>query len=222
MPGFLVTSDQVEVCPLSRGVMLPLSATPILPITGRPSLSPPSATRRPIGSSYGSLSQADKHPSGDLRAYHVPCKYHTAWVRSRLSAGGAPSAIGELGAPIPDPSPFGPSLLALLAHASTFGLFSSTTFIGGSHMLTIPRYPSPRPPWCWQSQRPLTISLPSLAFSPAVLNWQVRDTHVPRASHPTVTGDACLGRIPLAEQWVTSRLCGCNKYLHDFVSHPNA
>jgi hypothetical protein len=34
----------------------------------------------------------------------------TAWVRLCLSAGGTTSAMGELGAPIPDPLPFGPSL----------------------------------------------------------------------------------------------------------------
>jgi hypothetical protein len=42
--------------------------------------------------------------------------------RFRLSAGGAPSAIDELGAPIPDPLPFGPSLFALAGRVSTFGL----------------------------------------------------------------------------------------------------
>ena len=31
-------------------------------------------------------------------------------------------------------------------------------------MLTIPRHPSSRPPRCWQSQRLLTLSLPSLSF----------------------------------------------------------
>ena len=109
-------SDQAEVCPLSRGVMLllaqplsnllPAGTCPGRPSTG-PSLPPPSHTRSPIGSPLGSLSQ-----KGELRAYHVPCKYHTAWVRFRLSAGGTPSAIGELGAPIPDPLPFGPSLVS--------------------------------------------------------------------------------------------------------------
>src|SRR5947209_18361764 len=33
----------------------------------------------------------------------------TVWVRSRLSAGGAPAAPGEFGAPGPDHVPFGPS-----------------------------------------------------------------------------------------------------------------
>ena len=211
-------SDQAEVCPLSRGVMLPYGSTPIPPITGRLSLPPPSHTRSPIGSPCGSLSRADAsagRPTGLPRSVQVP-----AWVRFRLSAGGTTSAMGELGAPILDPLPFGPSLYALAGQVSTFGLFSLTTFISGSHMLTIPRNPSPRPPRCWQSQLPLTIPLPTLAFSPHVLNYRVRDTLVPRASHPTVTSDACLGRIPMAEHWVASRLFGCNKYLHSIVSHP--
>jgi hypothetical protein len=153
----------------------------------------------------------------------------SAWFRFRLSAGGTPSAIGELGAPIPDPLPFprrGPNWLVqayqpLWNWSAPLACYPSRRLhlpwrasarVSGSHMLTLPRYPSPRPPWCWQSQRPLAIPLPP--------RW-VRDTLVPKASHPTVTGDACLGRIPLAAQWVTSRSFGCNKYLHDFVSHPN-
>jgi len=51
--------------------------------------------------------------------------------------------MGELGAPILDPSPFGPSLSALLGLFSTFGLSSVTTFISGSHVLTLPRDPGP-------------------------------------------------------------------------------
>ena len=62
---------------------------------------------------------------------------------SRLFAGGSPSAMGELGAPIPDLLPFGPSLSALLGLVSTFGLSSVTTFISGSRMLTMPRDPGP-------------------------------------------------------------------------------
>jgi hypothetical protein len=58
--GFLVGKDRMEVCPLSRGVILPGSATPIRPITGRLSLSPSSFTRTPIGSPYGSLSQSGR------------------------------------------------------------------------------------------------------------------------------------------------------------------
>ena len=47
----------VEVCPVSRGVILPGDSTPIRPITGRLSLSPRSHTRSPLGSPCGSLSR---------------------------------------------------------------------------------------------------------------------------------------------------------------------
>ena len=59
--------DQTEVCPLSRGVMLPGSATPISLITKERSLSPSSSIRSSIGVPYGSLSL-----SGALRIFHVP------------------------------------------------------------------------------------------------------------------------------------------------------
>ena len=115
----------------------------------------PSRLAFPLSTTFSPLNK------GDLRVYHVPHEYHTTWVRFRLSAGGTSSAIGELGAPILDPLPFGPSLCVLVGQISTFSLFSITTFISGSHLLTIPRYPRPRPPRCWQSQRPFTSPLPS-------------------------------------------------------------
>jgi len=65
------------------------------------------------------------------------------WVRFRLFTGGASSAVRELEPLTPGHLPFGPSLFALVGQISTFGLFSVTTFISGSHMLAIPRYPSP-------------------------------------------------------------------------------
>ena len=59
--------DQMDVSPLSRGVMLPVGATPIHPITERPSLLPSSHSRTPIGLPYGALSL-----TGDVRGYYVP------------------------------------------------------------------------------------------------------------------------------------------------------
>ena len=44
-PSFLVLQDQREVCSLAGGVMLPCGATPLRPITERPSLPPSSSTR---------------------------------------------------------------------------------------------------------------------------------------------------------------------------------
>jgi hypothetical protein len=48
----LAPKNQREVCPLSRGVMFDGSATPIRPITGRPSLSPSSFADHTIRPSY--------------------------------------------------------------------------------------------------------------------------------------------------------------------------
>ena len=64
--------DQTDVSPLARGVMLPVGATPIHPITGWPSLLPSSHARTPIGLPCGSLSLA-----GDVRGCHVPSQSHT-------------------------------------------------------------------------------------------------------------------------------------------------
>jgi len=58
--------DPVEVCPLSRGVMLPYRSTPIQAITAWPSLFPPSSTRTPFASPCGWLTL-----SGGVRAYRV-------------------------------------------------------------------------------------------------------------------------------------------------------
>ena len=63
----LVMQDQMDVSPLSRGVMLPGGATPIHPITEWRSLLPSSHARTPIGLPYGSLSL-----TGDVRGCHVP------------------------------------------------------------------------------------------------------------------------------------------------------
>jgi hypothetical protein len=64
--------DQTDVSALSRGVMLPVGATPIPSITEGPSLLPSSSSRTPIGLPCGSLSLA-----GDVRGYHVPSQSQT-------------------------------------------------------------------------------------------------------------------------------------------------
>ena len=71
-PRSLVMQDQMDVCPLARGVMLPVGSTPIHPITGRRLLLPSSHSRTSIGSPCGSLSLA-----GDVRGCHVPSQSHT-------------------------------------------------------------------------------------------------------------------------------------------------
>src|SRR5438093_348022 len=68
--GSLVPDDLVEVCPLSRGVMLSLTdATPIRAITARRSLFPPSCTRRPVSE----------------LCRHLPCREDDRLTRFRLS-----------------------------------------------------------------------------------------------------------------------------------------
>ena len=66
-PNSLVMQDQMDVCPLARGVMLPVGATPIHPITGWRSLLPSSSSRTSISLPCGVLSL-----TGDVRGSHVP------------------------------------------------------------------------------------------------------------------------------------------------------
>ena len=68
------------------------------------------------------------------------------WVRFCLSAGGALSAVGELGAPTPDPLPFWLRPVSIFTLKRRVGLSQITTFTSSSHMLTMPRHPSPQAP----------------------------------------------------------------------------
>ena len=104
-----------EVSSLSRGVMSPRGSTPVRPITGWPSLPPPSFTRRPIGSPCGGPTLA-----GGRRAYHVASQ-ESSWVRPRLDAGGHSSAPDDIAAPGPGHLPFWSKPV------STFGLSLFTT-----------------------------------------------------------------------------------------------
>jgi hypothetical protein len=108
-----VRPHQREVSPFARGVMLPVGATPIRPITGRPSLAPSSFTRCPMRSPCGSPSCEVQH----RRTTGLPRSASEThqWFRSRLYAGGATSTCAEFGAAQPDHLPFGPSLSASLA-----------------------------------------------------------------------------------------------------------
>jgi hypothetical protein len=117
-------------------------ATPIRPITRRPSLAPPSFTRSPIGSPYGSLSRADQGLPGELRAYHVPLVY--------------PRGLGSSSTPVVLHlrqmtrehlflfthllvQAFGPLVEAL----QQLTLVLTDDAYRGSRLLTIPRHPSP-------------------------------------------------------------------------------
>jgi hypothetical protein len=126
-------------------------ATPIRPITGRPSLAPSSFTRCPVRSSYDSPCYPR---TAGQRAYHVPPVEPTGWLRPRLFAGGAPSAPGEFGAAGPDHVPFGPSLIlkprrgghdqAVLQQHLWLVLCDDDC--DASPGLAMPPHPRPRPP----------------------------------------------------------------------------
>jgi len=108
-PHVLVMRHLLEVCSLSRGVMLSSDATPISPITGKPLLTPASFTRSPISLPCGSLSQREDDGLTTFRASS------NERVRSRLFAGGTTSATGDFVAPVLGHMPFGSSLSAPLA-----------------------------------------------------------------------------------------------------------
>jgi hypothetical protein len=163
LPSSLVTSDQAQVCSLSCGVMLPCrlahsrcgQAQPLsAPLQGGLRfLRPPLPTAPPTR-------LAARFPSGRTtglpRSVPVP-----AWVRFCLSAGGATSAMGELGAPIPDPLPFGPSVSASWT-VQHLALFLTLDAYRGSLTLTIPRHPD-------RLNRPVPAVTASTHVSTAVL-----------------------------------------------------
>lgn len=66
--------DQIEVCPLSREVMLPSDATSIHSITEWPSLSQSSSIRTANSFPYGA--PARMHEWATIRTYHVPFEEH--------------------------------------------------------------------------------------------------------------------------------------------------
>ena len=117
----------MDVCSLSRGVMLRACSTPIHPITEWLSLLPSSHSRTPIGSPYGSLSLA-----GDVRGYHVPSQSHP----NGLGALCPPVALLPMtrkgGLLVPATVPF------WLKPHSTFGLFAVTMFIERSPRFALP------------------------------------------------------------------------------------
>jgi hypothetical protein len=127
--------DQAEVCPLSRGVMLPEGATPIRPITGRRSLAPPSHTRTAIGLPCGRLSLA-----GTVRAYQVPI------VRpDGLGALSPPVALGAHDRGAASPCARHVACLAWSLSAC-FGSVPITVFNESSRVLAVPSTLAPHRP----------------------------------------------------------------------------
>ncbi len=126
-------------------------ATPIRPVTGRPSLPPSSFTRRPVGSPCGWPTLA-----GGRRAYHVASQ-ESSWVRPRLDAGGTSSAPDEFAASGP-----GATHAILVQAYQHLWLVPYITTLAASSApgLAIPRAPGPRPPRCWQSRSRLALRSP--------------------------------------------------------------
>jgi hypothetical protein len=104
-----VRPHQREVGTLAGGVMSPQGSTPIRPITGRRSLAPSSFTRCPLRLPCGSPSCGVQHRKTTGLPRSAGGTH--GWLRSRLFAGGTPSASEEFGASEPDHVPFGPSLI---------------------------------------------------------------------------------------------------------------
>jgi hypothetical protein len=127
----------MEVCPLSREVMLPImpDATSIRPITERLSLFP--------------ILLYPQHHWFTLRLPTFFEEYYglTVFVLSNMSglgrslfAGGFNVHDRRVDSPCASHTPF------WFKPVSIFGLSHLTTFIENSHMLAIPLYPSPYPP----------------------------------------------------------------------------
>lgn len=135
------------------------SSTPIQPITGWPSLSPPSFTHRPFSVPCGSLSEWETFGLTTFRA-------------STILRGLGPASPPEVHRlrRVSQQHPYLTSYLLVQAFRSSresfslFRLSHVTTFISGSLMLTLPRYPSSFPPRGWRSQLPLAVLLPSCVF----------------------------------------------------------
>src|SRR5919201_6747854 len=114
-PSSLVMKDQMDVCPLARGVMLRGRSTPIHSTTEWPSLLPSSSARTPIGLPYGSLSL-----TGDVRGYHVPSQSHTDGLGALCPPVAFMPMTRKGGVLVPATVPF------WLKPRSIFGLFSVT------------------------------------------------------------------------------------------------
>jgi hypothetical protein len=133
--------------------VLPPGSTPIRPLTGRLSLSPPSHTRSPIGSPCGSLSHPvhSQWEGCGLTTFHAQI---VEWVRFRLFAGGASSAVRELETLTPGHLPFGPSLWALLGALQHLWLVSVNDVYQRFTCVNHTIHPSSQPHWCSQSSSP--------------------------------------------------------------------
>ena len=150
--------------------------------TERRSLPPSSLPRCPIG-----FLCRKPTLTGRQRGYFVHLLDRPG-VRSCLSAGGAPSATGEFGAPVPDHLPF------WFKPDSILGLFLVTAFISTSPGLTCPGLLAP------DRRDAGSRRVGSRVHGRS----EDRGYVVPQASDVSVAGDARWGSRPMAEHRVMS------------------
>src|SRR6266542_2464628 len=108
LPDSLVRKDQKEVCPLSRGVMLPKAQLLSIPLRNGIRFFP-----RPLPAPLSTCLTAYL-PSGSDTG--LPCSTcMSEWMRSSLSADDRLSTTGKAQVPVPIAHHFGSSLSAPLA-----------------------------------------------------------------------------------------------------------
>jgi len=177
--------DRVEVCPLSRGVMLPCGAAPIRTITARHSLFPASLTRTSFASPYGWLTLV-----GGVRAYRVRLEQQ--------------NGLGPLSPPVvllvrvrhttdPEPTtvPFGSSPCSILGLLHRYGVYRA--FACADHTID----PRPYPPDAGRSI--FTSRVGCRSFDRGILCRRVSSTaRYLAASPPKGTADGTAGSIALA------------------------
>ncbi len=128
----------MEVGSLSREVLLSSDSTSIQRITRWLSLPPPSFTRCPIGSPYGSLPLREDVGLTTFRV-QTPSGLGPAYSPVALTA-----VSGEVSTPLPSHMPFGSSL-SVSRLVSIFGLLLFTTFTSGSQCVDHATHPRSRP-----------------------------------------------------------------------------
>jgi hypothetical protein len=175
--------DHAEVCPLSRGMMLPCGAIPVRPITGWHSLFPHSvAPHRQQPSSRSAC------PDGQRYGFTVFRQIRTNGLDP------ASSPVVCLSVP-PHKQEGGPHYVPIWARPiSAFGLLTMTVFNGSSDILIMPS--SLAPPPHRHSQRRLGLATQT-RLTPGYI--------VPVASYNTVASVACTGRLRATERPVSFR-----------------
>ena len=201
---FPVTTQHVEVGPVSRGVMLPCGSTPLPSITG--------------GQVAFSTILCRPFPQGRLRFPYLPT---TRRRNDRFTAFGVMHTTGS--GPFYPPAAFCPCdrigepinpLHPVLGQAtSTLGLSTLTRFIEGSHMLANTSQSRPKPPWCWQ-QLPILTDPAAPSGRDTLSRW----LHTVPLPEPHATVDYRVGK-----PWFHSLLTEMEQcFTTLYASHPQS